>query len=374
MIERGLVTREEIEAGKVSAAAQGRRHADRTRTSVDAGDPARRPDRTRAEAACDVCGRRDRADEGYPPGDAYAAAAICPRASRHHRAQPRLPRVSRSQLARHAAKTSNGSTPCASTGRNCGARTPIRRSASPSTPGNPIWSALMDLTPQQAMRAAVAVPGVPRDEDGPVFREPWEARAFAMALALHEAGVFTWKEWAERWARRSSARRPPAIPIPARPITSTGSPRWKPGRRQGRHHIRVLHRYRDAWDHAADRTPHGEPIELMPEDFGYARRSSIDGRRLPLPANRLGLPQSVPVYSDREMNGHARRSPAARNSARMFGGDRVGPAQPSHQGRPDTPQGLEAGQIHLWPAVLTIAVEEQNPAQRFSTGRSARFA
>ena len=55
----------------------------------------------------------------------------------------------------------------------------------------------MNLTPQQAMRAAVAVPGVPRDEDGPVFREPWEARAFAMALALHEAGVFTWKEWAE---------------------------------------------------------------------------------------------------------------------------------------------------------------------------------
>ena len=55
----------------------------------------------------------------------------------------------------------------------------------------------MELTPRQAMRAAVAVPGVPRDEDGPVFREPWEARAFAMALALHEAGVFTWKEWAE---------------------------------------------------------------------------------------------------------------------------------------------------------------------------------
>ena len=53
-----------------------------------------------------------------------------------------------------------------------------------------------ELDPAAAMRAAVAVPGVPRDEDGPVFREPWEARAFAMALALHEAGVFTWKEWA----------------------------------------------------------------------------------------------------------------------------------------------------------------------------------
>src|SRR5690348_3633813 len=55
----------------------------------------------------------------------------------------------------------------------------------------------MALGPQQAMRAAVAVPGVPRDENGPVFREPWEARAFAMALSLHERGLFTWTEWAE---------------------------------------------------------------------------------------------------------------------------------------------------------------------------------
>jgi len=28
-----------------------------------------------------------------------------------------------------------------------------------------------------------------------------------------------------------------------------------------------LARYRDAWDHAADRTPHGMPIILRPEDF-----------------------------------------------------------------------------------------------------------
>ena len=85
----------------------------------------------------------------------------------------------------------------------------------------------MNLTPQQAMRAAIAVPGVPRDEDGPVFREPWEARAFAMALALHEAGVFPGRNGRRRWARKSSARRPQAIPTPARPITGTGSPRWK---------------------------------------------------------------------------------------------------------------------------------------------------
>jgi nitrile hydratase accessory protein len=51
-----------------------------------------------------------------------------------------------------------------------------------------------------AARATTAVPGIPRDDDGPVFREPWEAQAFAMALALHERGLFTWNEWAETLA------------------------------------------------------------------------------------------------------------------------------------------------------------------------------
>src|SRR3982074_3792576 len=53
---------------------------------------------------------------------------------------------------------------------------------------------MMDIT--AARNATGAVPGVPRDAEGPVFREPWEAQAFAMALALHERGVFTWPEWA----------------------------------------------------------------------------------------------------------------------------------------------------------------------------------
>ena len=38
---------------------------------------------------------------------------------------------------------------------------------------------------------------IPRDEDGPVFRSPWEAEAFALAVSLNERGLFTWKEWAE---------------------------------------------------------------------------------------------------------------------------------------------------------------------------------
>ena len=44
--------------------------------------------------------------------------------------------------------------------------------------------------------ALAALPGVPRDMEGPVFREPWEAQAFAIAVRLHEQGCFTWSEWA----------------------------------------------------------------------------------------------------------------------------------------------------------------------------------
>ena len=42
----------------------------------------------------------------------------------------------------------------------------------------------------------MATPGLPRNSDGPVFTAPWQAQAFAMTLALHERGVFTWPEWA----------------------------------------------------------------------------------------------------------------------------------------------------------------------------------
>jgi len=45
------------------------------------------------------------------------------------------------------------------------------------------------------------LPGIPLQGDGPVFNEPWEARAFAMTLALHERGVFTWPQWAAALSR-----------------------------------------------------------------------------------------------------------------------------------------------------------------------------
>ena len=51
-------------------------------------------------------------------------------------------------------------------------------------------------TDAATLRATQSVASIPRNDAGPVFREPWEAQAFALALALHERGVFTWKEWA----------------------------------------------------------------------------------------------------------------------------------------------------------------------------------
>jgi nitrile hydratase accessory protein len=53
--------------------------------------------------------------------------------------------------------------------------------------------------------APLELAGLPRDFEGPVFKEPWEARAFAMALRLHERGVFTWPEWADALAQEIRA-------------------------------------------------------------------------------------------------------------------------------------------------------------------------
>jgi nitrile hydratase accessory protein len=120
-----------------------------------------------------------------------------------------------------------------------------------------------------AARATSAVPGIPRDDDGPVFREPWEAQAFAMALTLHERGLFTWNEWAATLAdeiKRAQAKGDP----------DTGETYYRHWlatlerlvAEKGVASPATLRRYHDAWDHAADRTPHGSPIELRPEDFG----------------------------------------------------------------------------------------------------------
>ena len=52
-----------------------------------------------------------------------------------------------------------------------------------------------------------SLPSLPRDDDGPVFREPWEAQAFALTLTLYQEGHFTWGEWAEHLGAEIAAAR-----------------------------------------------------------------------------------------------------------------------------------------------------------------------
>jgi len=119
-----------------------------------------------------------------------------------------------------------------------------------------------------AARATREVAGIPRDAEGPVFREPWEAEAFALAVALHQRGVFTWKEWAAALAAEIKRAQGAGDPDTGETYYS----HWlnaleKLVAEKGVATAETLHRYRDAWDRACDRTPHGTPIELRADDF-----------------------------------------------------------------------------------------------------------
>ena len=111
------------------------------------------------------------------------------------------------------------------------------------------------------------LPRLPRDAEGPVFAEPWQAQAFALAVKLSEQGYFTWKEWAAALANelKSAADR--------------GEP--DDGSRYYQHWLAALERLvqskglaegealaarKEAWAEAYRRTPHGKPVELGPAD------------------------------------------------------------------------------------------------------------
>lgn len=107
------------------------------------------------------------------------------------------------------------------------------------------------------------VPGIPRDREGPVFKAPWEAQAFAMAVALNERGAFSWKEWAATLADVIAEAR-------HRGDIDDGSDYYRYWltalerivARKGIVSGEVLEHRRHEWDEAARRTPHGKPIEL----------------------------------------------------------------------------------------------------------------
>jgi nitrile hydratase accessory protein len=109
---------------------------------------------------------------------------------------------------------------------------------------------------------------IPSNAEGPVFREPWEAQAFALAVSLNQRGVFTWSEWAV------------ALGDEIKKAQAAGDP--DTGETYYRHWLAALERIlaakgltdphalartRDAWQRACARTPHGVPIELRAGDF-----------------------------------------------------------------------------------------------------------
>lgn len=111
--------------------------------------------------------------------------------------------------------------------------------------------------------------GQPLDGGSPVFAAPWQAHAFAMVLALHEKGLFTWSEWAAALSAQIKAAQAAGDPDTG----ETYYAHWLAALEELLAAKSVatpetLARYRKAWDTAAHRTPHGTPIELRAGDFG----------------------------------------------------------------------------------------------------------
>jgi nitrile hydratase accessory protein len=103
------------------------------------------------------------------------------------------------------------------------------------------------------------LPGLPQDEHGPVFAEPWQAQAFALTLRLHAQGAFSWSDWA---LALSDAR--------ASEPDNDGTRYYQhwvaalEGLITGRNLVTIsdLAERKDAWAQAYRQTPHGKPVEL----------------------------------------------------------------------------------------------------------------
>lgn len=124
------------------------------------------------------------------------------------------------------------------------------------------------IDPQAARRAAEAVPGIPRDAEGPVFRAPWEANAFAIAVVLYQKGLFSWPEWSAMLGEEIKKAQAAGDP-------DTGETyylHWlatleRMVAEKGAASEETLTVHFQAWERAMRRTPHGKPIELGTEDF-----------------------------------------------------------------------------------------------------------
>jgi nitrile hydratase accessory protein len=117
--------------------------------------------------------------------------------------------------------------------------------------------------PEVPRDAVATIASLPRDASGPVFAEPWQAQAFALAVRLSEQGHFTWSEWAVALANELKA------------VAARGEP--DDGGRYYEHWLAALEHLaaakglaepaallarKEAWAQAYRTTPHGEPVEL----------------------------------------------------------------------------------------------------------------
>ena len=120
---------------------------------------------------------------------------------------------------------------------------------------------LITAMPVEQLRALL--PGLKLDDEGPVFKAPWEAQAFAMTLALYEKGLFTWPEWADVLSQTILLAQERGDP-------DTGEnyyEHWLAALEQITHHKNLvdpqtLAARKQAWQEAALHTPHGQPIVL----------------------------------------------------------------------------------------------------------------
>src|SRR3974377_2088131 len=111
-------------------------------------------------------------------------------------------------------------------------------------------------------------PQLPRDEHGPVFRAPWEAEAFALAVSLKERGLFTWNEWAATLGDEIKKAQAAGDPDTG----ETYYQHWLATlerilTEKGVVERGLLARTRDAWQRAWGGPPHGPPIELRGDEF-----------------------------------------------------------------------------------------------------------
>jgi nitrile hydratase accessory protein len=102
-----------------------------------------------------------------------------------------------------------------------------------------------------------------RDEGGPVFAEPWQAQAFALAVRLSEAGHFSWTEWAEALGTELKAAAARGAPDDGRDYyTHWLSALERLVTEKGLADPAALNARKDAWAEAYRTTPHGRPVEL----------------------------------------------------------------------------------------------------------------